>query len=165
MRHFNRFNTAVSNILLVLAGALLTAMMVLACANMVLRFFDRPVLGTYELMGFMGALVTALALAGTQLKGGHIALTVMAGMLPKPLERAIDAISSLACAAFFALAAWRTTIWGTTLIDTGELSETLRIPYHPFVFITALGCAMLALTLLADGLASILPKPARKDAL
>ncbi len=163
MRLLNRFNTAVSNLLLILAGVLLTAMMALACANMVLRFLGSPILGAYELMGFMGAMVTALALAGTQLKGGHIALTIMAGVLPRGMERAIDAASSLACAGFFALVAWRTTAWGQTLIATGELSETLRIPYHPFVFTVALGCAMLALTLAAGACASMLP-PVQEDA-
>ncbi len=163
MHALNRFIAVVSSAMLVLAGALLTAMMTLACANMVLRLLDRPVLGTYELMGFMGGLVTALALAGTQLKGGHIALTVMAGVLPRRVERVIDAVSSLACAAFFSLVAWRTVAWGRTLIDTGELSETLRIPYYPFVFAVAGGCALLALALFADGLASALPRP-RKDA-
>lgn len=164
MRPLNRFNTAVSNVLLVLAGVLLTAMVALACANMVLRFFGRPVLGAYELMGFMGALVTALALAGTQLKGGHIALTVMAGMLPKAVERGIDCVSSLACAAFFGLAAWRTAAWAGTLIDTGELSETLRIPFYPFVYIVALGCAMLALTLMADACCAFARAPEPPEA-
>jgi TRAP-type C4-dicarboxylate transport system permease small subunit len=155
MRLLKSAAAAAANVLMVVAGLSLVAMLVLACANMVLRLFGYPILGTYELMGFLGALVTGFALAATQLKGGHIALTVLAGALPKALERAVDAASSLACAAFFFLVAWRTAAWAGTLTRMGELSETLRIPFQPFVYALALGCAVLGLALLADAAAAM----------
>ncbi len=150
------FCEAASKILLALGGVLLVAMMCLACANMFMRgAMNDPIRGTYELMGFLGALVCSLALAPTQLKKGHIALTMFQGALPKGLERAIDAVSHLACGIFFLLVAWRTSLFGFSLIEFGELSEDLHLVYHPFVFTVALGCAVLALTLVRDFLMAL----------
>ena len=35
-------------------------------------------------------------------------------------------------------------------MSTGEMSETLKIAYHPFMFLVSLGFAVLALTILLD---------------
>ncbi|MBG0777644.1 MAG: TRAP transporter small permease [Desulfovibrionaceae bacterium] len=133
-----------------LAGAVLVGMMLMACANMVLRAVWEPLKGTYELMGFGGALVTAFGLAGTQLVKGHIALTIMAGVFPRRVERAVDAVANLGCGVFFALVAWRTALWSLSLVESGELSETLRFAYYPFPFAVAFGCLVLAVALLSD---------------
>jgi len=146
-----------SKILLLLGGIMLVGMMCLACANMFMRgAMNDPIRGTYELMGFFGALVCSLALAPTQIRKGHIALTMFQGKLPARMEQAIDALSHLACGAFFALVAWRTTLYGYSLIEFGELSEDLHLVFHPFVFTVALGCGMLALTLINDFLKALL---------
>lgn len=145
-----------SRALLALGGVMLVAMMLLACANMFMRgAMNDPIRGTYEIMGFLGALVCALALAPTQIKKGHIALTMFQGKLPRPVERAVDAFSHLACGIFFALVAWRTALYALSLIEFGELSEDLHIVFHPFVFAVAAGCAVLALTLFTDLLRTI----------
>lgn len=150
MRLLKILNSALSRALLMLSGLLLTAMMLLAGSNMVLRAFGKPVQGTYELLGFMGAAVIAFGLAATQEKKGHIALTILAGMFPKHVERFIDMLSSLACSIFFALIAWRTARYALSLMASGEFSETLRAPYYPFTMAVAAGCGLLALTLFID---------------
>ena len=157
----DRLDTVVnraSSVLLALGGVVLVAMVALACANMFMRgALGAPIRGTYELMGFTGALVCAFALAPTQIKKGHIALTMIAGKLPRRLELAIDFVSNLACAVFFALVAWRTSLYAQSLIEFGELSEDLHLQFSPFVFAVALGCGVLALTLTADLLRVVAP--------
>ncbi len=143
--------------LMALAGAALVGMAILACANMVLRAFGAPIKGSYELMGFVGALAIAFGLAQTQMTRGHIALTILAGKFPRRVERGVDFVVNLCCAAFFGLAAWRTADWALGLAESGELSETLRIPYHPFPLALALGVGAMALALLCDALASLAP--------
>jgi len=154
---------SLSRVLLALGGLFLVAMVALACANMFMRgALNAPIRGTYEMMGFLGALVCALALAPTQIQKGHIALTMFQGLLPRRVEQLVDALSHLACGLFFLLAAWRTALFGFSLIEFGELSEDLHIIYHPFVFAVALGCAVLALTLARDllhALAGTRPHP------
>lgn len=148
-----------STVLLALGGAALAGMVALACANMFMRgALGAPIRGTYELMGFAGALVCAFALAPTQIKKGHIALTMLAGKLPRRLELCIDFLSHLVCSTFFALIAWRTALYAQSLIEFGELSENLHLQFSPFVFAVALGCGMLALALLSDLVRIFAPK-------
>ncbi len=52
----------------------------------------------------------------------------------------------------FALAAYRLTYLAFSLWSTSEVSETLRIPFYPFVICVALGFWGLSLTLLLDSM-------------
>jgi len=159
-----KLNQRLADGLLVLGGIVLVMMMCLACANMVLRGVSAPIKGTYELMGFMGALVTAFGLAATQNRKGHIALTIMAGMFPRRVERFIDAASFLCCGLFFLLIARQTSLWALSLVKTGELSETLRIIYYPFPLIAAFGVAALGLSLVCDFIVAVFGDPGKKSA-
>ena len=49
-----------------LAGVAVIALMLLASGNVIMRMFGKPFSGTYELVGFLGALVIAFALGETQ---------------------------------------------------------------------------------------------------
>ena len=155
MKTLIRVSAFISSLLLWIGGAALILMMLLACANMLLRGVWIPIKGTYELMGFFGALAAAFALGHTQIRKGHIALTVLAGKFPKQAERLIDIFSFLICTVFFALIGWRTAAWAYSLIQTGELSETLEIVYYPFPLALAAGALVLALALLTDCLQAL----------
>ena len=135
-----------------LAGAFLVAMMLLACANMVVRFFDAPIKGAFELMGFMGAATAAFSLAFAQRQKAHIAVGILLKRFPKPVRRLADAVAFAASAAFFGLCGIETWKWADFLVLTGEVSETLQIVYHPFVFAASAGCFVFAFILAVDAL-------------
>lgn len=139
-------------------GIFLVLMTGLACANMTLRAFSAPIQGTYELMGFMGAVVAAFSLGFAQISGGHVSVTVFENKFPKPLDKAIKIFTSVISAVFFLLCAVETSKWSAFLVDTGELSETLGIIYYPFTYAVALGCLAMALILFAQTLKLIIPK-------
>jgi TRAP-type C4-dicarboxylate transport system permease small subunit len=139
-----------SRALIGIAAVILVFLMLLACGNMLFRAVWVPIKGTFELMGFFGAVVTAFALGQTQIQKGHIAVTVLSGRFSPAVERILDGLSHLICSVFFGLIAWRTAVWAFSLIETGELSETLRIIYYPFAFAVAFGNLILALVLMVD---------------
>ena len=56
-----------SKFLNIVGGITLVLMMLLTVTDVVLRFFGKPITGTYELMGYCGALVIGFALAQTTL--------------------------------------------------------------------------------------------------
>ena len=145
-----KISHGLNSVLLWAGGVLLVAMMLLAGANMLFRGIWVPIMGSYELMGFFGALTIAFGLGATQRAKGHIALTILSGVFPPVVEKIIDALCHLAGSLFFALIAWRTAAWAWSLIRSGELSETLHIPYYPFPLAAALGVAALSLALFCD---------------
>ena len=59
---------------------------------------------------------------------------------------------------FFGLITWQIFVYALKVQQTGELSETLKIIFYPFVYSVSAGFAVLTLTLLFDFLNSLLGK-------
>ncbi|MEE4609142.1 MAG: TRAP transporter small permease [Desulfobacteraceae bacterium] len=150
MNRLNRINAGLHRAIMVIAGIFLVAMCLLTCANIVLRIVWVPVPGTYELMGYFGAVVAALSLGYTQMRRGHVAVDVLIHRLSSRRQRFLKGFNGLVCMLFFSLAAWQLVRKALVLRASGEVTETLRIIYYPFALAVALGCALLALVLLAD---------------
>ena len=84
-----------------IAGVFLIAMIVLTCANVFLRVVWMPVRGTFELMGFFGAIVTGFAMAYTQIKRVHIAVDIVVKGISKKSQRLLNGTNCLICMIFF----------------------------------------------------------------
>lgn len=134
------------------AGAAIIGMMVLTCADVVLRLLRRPIPGTFEIVGFLGTVIIAFALAYTSVERGHIAVEFIVEKLPRRAQAAIEAITSIASAALFGLLTWQSFIYASDIRQSGEVSVTLTMPIHPFIYGISVGSALLFLVLLADGL-------------
>jgi len=146
-----------------IGGVFLVGMIVLTCGNIVFRLVWVPIRGTFELMGYFGAIVTAFALGYTQMKRGHIAVDVLVNTFSDKRRKVVDTINYTVCFLFFGVAAWQIAIKATTLMNTGEITETLRIIYYPFTYGVALGCAVLSLVLFTDLIKSFIPKKEGND--
>ena len=150
MSLLDRIDGWMSRFLLVLSGLAVLALMLLATGNVVLRIFHMPYRGTYEVVSFLGAIGVAFALACTQRAKGHIVVDILSSRYPRPVSVLADALSALVSAAFFGIVAWQVALWGGRIMASGELSETLKIVYHPFVFGVAAGFGALTFTCLLD---------------
>ncbi len=144
------WNARLARLLAWAGGLALVATMLLSCANIVLRAVWVPVPGAYELIGFAGAVLTAFSLSYTQLHKTHISVGILAKRLPRALRRTCALAAVLASSLLFLLVAEETARWGLYLERTGELSETLMLPYHPVVFAVALGCLLLSFSMFTD---------------
>jgi len=150
MELLDKISRVLTEILIWIAGIFLVAMILLTCGNIFLRLVWTPVKGTFELMGFFGAIVTAFALAYTQIKRGHIGIDILVNRFSTKTQRILNSINYFICMVFFGIAGWQVAKWGTILWKTGEVTETLRIIFYPFTYGVALGCLILTLVLLVD---------------
>ena len=150
MKSLEKASLFTSGLLIKIGGVFLVGMIVLTCANIFLRLIWLPVRGTFELMGFFGAIVAAFALAHTQTLKGHIAVDVLLNTFSEGKQRLCRVINSLACLVFILLCAWQLVLKAGILKETGEVTETLNIIYYPFVHGVALGCLVLALVFFSD---------------
>jgi len=158
MAVLEKISHALNEVLIWIAGFLLAAMIFLTCANIFLRIVWIPVIGTFELMGYFGAVMTAFALGYTQVRRGHIAVDIVVLGFSKRTQKILNGINCFICMVFFAVVSWRITGYASTLLKTGEITETLRIVYYPFTYGVALGCAVLSLVFLTELLESFYPK-------
>lgn len=153
-----RISALLRKLLMIAGGVALLALMLLATSNVVLRIVRVPVSGTYEVVSFLGAIVTAGALGYTQKRKDHIVVDILSDRFPGPVKRVLDAVSHALTLVLFSIVSWQIFVFGRRLMRTGELSETLKIAFHPFVFLVAAGFAVLALTLFLDLMGVVLRK-------
>lgn len=151
----DRVSTLLSRWFSWIGGIALVALTGIACANMLMRPLGTPITGAYELVGFFGALVVALSLGYAQITRSHISVDILAARYSKKTIRVMNVISSLISTLFFVLVGWQTAVYASTIWKRGETSETLRMVYHPFVYVVALCCLLLALVLFVDFLKSL----------
>ena len=138
------------------AGIGLVIMLGLTVADIIgIKLFKHPIPGAIELVAFLGIVVTAFAIAYTQVLRGHIQVEFFVMRLPGRLQAGITAFVSLLGIALFGLLAWQSFDFGRVLQTTGEVSMTQRIPFYPFVYAIAFCCLPVCLVLLAEFLNSL----------
>ena len=74
MNFLVRISQKVNQVGIVIAGIFLAAMIAITCGNIFSRLVWVPIRGTFELLGFFGAIVTAFALGYTQMHKAHISV-------------------------------------------------------------------------------------------
>ncbi len=157
MLWLERVSQFLNKVLTFIAGLALAAMILITCGNIILREVWLPIRGTFELLGLFGAVAAAFALGYTQKYRMHIAVTILVDKFSSRTRRLLTVVNNLMCMIFFGLAAWQITSWSLVLIQAGELTETLRMPFYPFTLATALGCGVLALIFLTETLRIFFP--------
>ena len=139
----------------ILACIAVIAMMMLSTADVVMRLFGKPIPGTYELVGFLGAIVVSFALVFTSMEKGHIAVEILVEKLPQRAQLSIEAVCNLIGALLFGVIAYQAVLYALDMKQSGEVSLTLQMPPYPFIFGIAAGCALLCLLLVADFIKSV----------
>ncbi len=158
MNKLQKIIARINRLFVWISGTALILMMALGFGNVLSRLCWRPIRGTFEIIGFLGAVTIALALGTTQIHKNHVAVDIVTSRYSPGWKKATAIISYLITAPFFFVVAWQITLWGINIMQTGETSETLGIIYYPFVFIVASGFFFLALILLFDLARVILPE-------
>jgi TRAP-type C4-dicarboxylate transport system permease small subunit len=160
MKFLDKLGLHLHRLLMIVAGIFLLGMIALTCANILLRLFWFPVRGTFELMGFFGAVAAAFALGYTHLRRGHIAVDVLINTFSEKTQRTLGIVNETVGTVFFALVAWQLAVKAETLRMTGEVTETLRIIYYPFTYAVAIGFGVLSLAFLIELLKTLFPQKA-----
>lgn len=150
MTHFEKVIHRLSRWLNWVAAGAIVVMMLLVCLNIITRLFGQPILGTFEVAGFLGAIVVAFALAYTSVVRGHVAVGIVVSRLPQRTQAIIDSITSFLGIGVFSLMTWQGVKYGTRLWDVGEVSPTLEFPFFPIAYAIAACCAVVGLVLLLD---------------
>ena len=136
------------------SGVLLFFLVALSGASVILRLCGKPFAGEYELAGFAGALLASFALAETQRKRGHVELDIFTRRLSPLARRVIGAANVLLGALVMAVVSLQLIRLTLFKMRSGEVSETLHLPFVWVMFAVAVGFIVLALVYVADALAA-----------
>jgi len=152
MHTLEKVNVFLNRILMVLGSVAVLLLMAIATTNAFLRvpFIKSTWRGAYETVGFLGAIVIAFALGYTQKRKDHIVVDILTAKFPKRVNRVLDGVNYFITMIFFAIISWQVFIWGMKISKSGEVSETLKIVFHPFIYCVSFGFAVFSLTLIID---------------
>ena len=160
MYTLEKVNVFLNKILMILGSVAVLLLMAIATTNAFLRI---PIIksswrGAYETVGFLGAIVIAFALGYTQKRKDHIVVDILTEKFPKRINRVLDGVNYFITTIFFTIVSWQVFVWGMKISKSGEVSETLKIVFHPFIYSVSFGFAVFSLTLIIDFLKNLKSK-------
>src|SRR5512139_4296660 len=160
MDYLEKIDDFLNKILMIVGSVAVLLLMSIATVNAFMRlpFIKTTWRGAYETVGFLGAIVIAFALGYTQKRKDHIVVDILTEKFPKRVNRVLDGINYFITTIFFAIVSWQVFVWGMKISKSGEVSETLKIVFHPFIYSVSFGFAVFSLTLLIDFLKNLKSK-------
>jgi len=138
----------ISKLLNVIAGLAITFIMFLTVTDVILRSFRRPIVGTYELVAFSGAIVIGFAVPLTTLLKGHVLVDFFVLKFPKGIRNVVHIATRLLGIGLFSLLGWNLIKLGMDLHRTGEVSLTLQLPFYPVAYGIGICCFVQCLVLI-----------------
>ena len=134
-------------------------MMIMVNANVMLRQIGKPIWGAFEIVGFLGSIVLSFALLQTSFNRSHMAVEVVTSRLPAGLRAVLDLLNRLVGILIMGRVAWQSLRYGSRVWQTGEVSPTLKMPFHPFLWGIDVAFGLAALVIFVD----VLRCPIRKE--
>ena len=161
MAHFSKIIHSLSRVCDSIAQCAVVAMMIIVVSNILLRIIWRPLYGTYDVVMLLGSIAVSFALGYCAVRKGHIAVEIVMSLFPQRVQAIIDSLTGILSVGIFAIVAWRCWVYGTDMWHRGEVTMSVYIPLHPFIYGVSIGCAVLCLVILVD-LIKALEKAVRK---
>lgn len=134
----------------VIAGGALTFMMFLTVCDVILRCFNRPIVGTYELVAFLGAVVIGFSAPLTAWMRGHVSVDILTARFSRKVKNIFDIGTRCLVIGLFFVIGWRLMKYGTALHRAREVSMTLEIPFYPVAYGLGICCFVHCLVSLCD---------------
>jgi TRAP-type C4-dicarboxylate transport system permease small subunit len=144
------FLRGISRILSGIAVVGLIGMMALTCGDIVLRLMRHPIPGTWEVVGFLGAITAGFALVPTTLARTHVAVQLLVDRCPYRAQKVIYLVTHVLSIMLFALLTVESTKYGNALKAAGEVSNTLEVPFYPVLYGIGFSALVVVVILLTD---------------
>jgi TRAP-type C4-dicarboxylate transport system permease small subunit len=139
-----------SRFLNVIAGISLTFLMFLTVMDVILRSLRRPIVGTYELVAFSGAVVIGFAVPLTSWVRGHIFVDFFILRFSQRVRNIFNLTTRCLVIVLFFLIGWNMIKYGMDLQRSGEVSLTLQMPFYPVAYGVGVCCFVQCLVMICD---------------
>ncbi len=150
MKGWFAFERALCRIFLLISGVTLAFMFLFTLTDVIMRGFGKPIVGDFEVISFLGAVVVGFAIPYTSLVKGHISVDFLVAMLPNRVSGKIEAFTRVAAIALFLWIGWNFVLMSLDLIRTKEVTPVFRMPYYPISFGLAFCCLLQCATLFSQ---------------
>ena len=129
-----------------IGGAAFMFMMLLTIADVILREFRCPIVGTYELVGYSAAVVLGFSLPYTTSLKSHVIVDFLLIKLSGKVQNALLIITRCLGIFLFIMMGYNLLLMGIDYYRSGEVSPTLRVPFYPIMFGIGICCFLQSFT-------------------
>jgi TRAP-type C4-dicarboxylate transport system permease small subunit len=125
-------------------------MLLFTLTDVVMRAFGKPIVGDFEIISFLGAVVVGFAIPYTTLLKGHVFVDFFIEKLPKNARDGMQIATRIIGIALFLWISWNFVDMSLDLIKSKEVTPVFRLPYYPISFGLAFCCIVQCFTLLSQ---------------
>lgn len=125
-------------------------MLLFTLTDVLMRAFGKPIVGDFEIISFLGAVVIGFALPYTSMVKGHISVDFFLAMLPSKVGDRFQVATRIVGIALFLWASWNFILMSFDLIETHTVTPVFRMPYYPISFGLAFCCIIQCFTFLSQ---------------
>jgi TRAP-type C4-dicarboxylate transport system permease small subunit len=162
---FTRWNGRVTAWLARIAAFVLAVMAVVTFADVIARyFFNRPFTFTVEMTELAMGVIVWLAVGLTTHDNEHISVDFLTLRLAARTRAVIEILTNLTALGFLALVTWRLWVQAAFLLQKGDLTQVVRVPYWPVAYVIAIGSIFLLTGVLVQLLGALRRASGRVDA-
>jgi len=123
-----------------IAGLALVCMMSWVVTDVISRYvFDRPILGSYEVVEYTMVVFIFMAFAYAQFNKAHIAVPIVVERFGPRTQAVINALTGVVTLGMAAAMIWGACIQTGNMFTSHLTSTVLLVPKWPFQLITAIG--------------------------
>lgn len=141
----------ISTVLAYVGALSLFGIMCLTTADVAGRYlFNAPILGVFELTEFMVLILIFSFLAYTQFAKSHVSVDLLVSIFPEKLRKYVALFNHSLCLILMGLITYMGFKRALELVEFGEASPNLGVPYYPFVFFLVLGCVVMCIEYIRD---------------
>jgi len=133
-----------------IGGVALTFMMCLTVADVILRCFNYPILGAYEMVALSLAIVIGFSIPKASMDRNHIQMEIVIERMTSERRAVLNTFTRICSIILFGVIAYNLFLIGNEYLSTGETSATLQIPFYPIAYCIAVCCFLECLVLVFD---------------
>ncbi len=126
----------------------LALMMLLTVIDVFLRAAGRPIVGTYEIVALLLALVIGFCFPCVSLDRGNVYMEIVLDRLSKRNRAILNTFTRILGIVVFAVVAVDLFILGREFHMAGEVTSTLRLPFYPVAYGVGVCCFIQCLVLI-----------------
>jgi TRAP-type C4-dicarboxylate transport system permease small subunit len=133
-----------------IGGAALLCIIFITVIDIILRRFRTGIVGTYEIVGFLGAFVVGFAIPQSFLDKAHVIMDSVIKALPQRLQKQFILLTRVLGIAMFGIIGWNLVVMGNEFLRSGEGSQTLHWPMYPIAYSLGFCCIVECLVLIYE---------------
>lgn len=147
-KRLDRVVTMTADVVAMISMVLIVGVMFFTTTDVIGRFFDRPILGSFQISELILVWIICLAWPFTAGVRGHVRVEIFISRLPQAVQDVTGLFINLMVLGIFTLLVWQGIETIKFTIEMRELVSIIEIPLYPFQFAVPIGALLTCFVLL-----------------